>query len=195
MRESQGFYARWSRRKLESKTDSDVVDHSASTERDVDEEPAVPALTDADMPALETLHDDSDYSGFLSPEVSDKLREVALRKLFHGKAFNIVDGLDDYDDDFITALPLGDIVTADMRHQAEVKLEKEKAALLEESRHAGAAEECVNDELENDESVAVDTSDVGSGDGHESQHEAADAVTQIDNDDVVESTRHSPTSS
>ena len=101
--------------------------------------------------------------------------------------------MNDYDDDSITALPLGDIVTADMRHQAEVKLEKEKAALLEDSRHAGAAEECVNDELENDESVAVDTSDVDSGDGHESQHEAADAVAQIDNDDVVESARHSPT--
>ena len=193
MRESRSFYARWSRRKRESKRDVDIVEESVSSEQDADKEPAVPALTDADMPALETLHDDSDYSGFLSPEVSDKLREVALRKLFHGKAFNIVDGLDDYDDDFITGLPLGDIVTADMRHQAEVKLEKEKAALLEESRHAGAAEGCVNDELENDESVAVDTSDVDSGDGHESQHEAADAVAQIDNDDVVESTRHSPT--
>ena len=193
MRESRSFYARWSRRKLESKTDLDIVEESVSSEQDADEEPAVPALTDADMPALETLHDDSDYSGFLSPEVSDKLREVALRKLFHGKAFNIVDGLDDYDDDFITALPLGDIVTADMRHQAEVKLEKEKAALLEESRQAGAAEEGVNDELENGESVAVDTSDVDRGDGHESQHETADAVAQIDNDDVVEPTRHSPT--
>ena len=195
MRESRSFYARWSRRKMESKTDLDIVEESVSSEQNADEEPAVPALTDANMPALETLHDDSDYSGFLSPEVSDKLREVALRKLLHGKAFNIVDGLDDYDDDFITALPLGDIVTADMRHQAEVKLEKEKAALLEDSRHAGAAEECVNDELENDESVAVDTSDVDSGDGHESQQEAAGTVAQSDNDDVVESTRRSPTSS
>ena len=193
MRESRSFYARWSRRKLESKTDLDIVEESVSSEQNADEEPAVPALTDADMPALETLHDGSDYSGFLSPEVSAKLREVALRKLFHSKAFNIVDGLDDYDDDFITALPLGDIVTADMRHQAEVKLEKEKAALLEESRHAGAAEECVNDELENDESVAADTSDVDSGDGQESEHEAADPVARIDNDDVVESNRHSPT--
>ena len=193
MRESRSFYARWSRRKLESKTGLAIVEKSASSEQNADEEPAVPALTDANMPALETLHDDSDNSGLLSPEVSDKLREVALRKSFHGKAFNIVDGLDDYDDDFITALPLGDIVTADMRHQAEVKLEKEKAALLEDSRHAGAAEECVNDGLENDQSVAVDTSDVDSGDGHESQHEAADPVAQIDNDDVVESTRHSPT--
>ena len=194
MRESRSFYARWSRRKMESKRDVDIVEESVSSEQDADKEPAVPALTDADMPALETLHDDSDYSGFLSPEVSDKLREVALRKLFHGKAFNIVDGLDDCDGDFITALPLGDIVTADMRHQAEVKLEKEKAALLKELRHAGV-EECVNDELENDEPVAVDTSDVDSGDGHESQHVTADAAAQIDNDDVVKPTRHSPTSS
>ena len=193
MRESRSFYARWSRRKLESKTGLDIVEKSASSEQNADEEPAVPALTDANMPALETLHDDSDNSGLLSPEVSDKLREVALRKLLHGKAFNIVDGLDDYDDDFITALPLGDNVTAEKRHQAEVKLQKEKAALLEESRHAGAAKECVNDELENDESVAVDTSDVDSGDGYESQHEAADPVARIDNDDVVESNRHSPT--
>ena len=189
MRESRSFYARWSRRKLESKTDLDIVEKSVSSEQDADEEPAVPALTDADMSARETFHDDSDNSGFFSLEVSDKLREVALRKLFHGKAFNVVDGLDDYDDDFITALPLGDNVTAEKRHQAEVKLQKEKAALLKESRHAGA-EECVNDE-----SVAVDTSDVDSGDGHESQHEAADPVAQIDNDDVAESTRHSPTSS
>ena len=188
MRESRSFYARWSRRKMESKTDLDIVEESVSSEQNADEEPAVPALTDADMPALETLHDDSDYSGFLSPKVSDKLREIALRKLFHSKAFNIVDGLDDYDDDFITALPLGDNVTAEKRHQAEVKLQKEKAALLEDSRHAGAAEECVNDE-----SVAVDTSDVDSGEGHESQHEGTDTVAKSDNDDVVESARHSPT--
>ena len=156
MRESRSFYARWSRRKLESKTGLDVVEESVSSEQNADAESAVPALTDADMPALSTRHDDSDYSGFLSPEVSDKLREVARRRLFRSKAFNIVDGLDDYDDDdFITALPLGDIVTADMRHQAEVKLEKEKAASLKELRHAGVAEEGVNDE-----SVAVDTSDV-----------------------------------
>ena len=100
--------------------------------RDSTEGSPEPAATDADMPPLESLGEDSDYSGFLSPEVSDKLRQTALRKLFHGKAFNIVDGLDDYDDDFITALPLGDIVTADMRYQAEMELEKAKAALLDD---------------------------------------------------------------
>ena len=76
MRESQGFYARWSRRKLESKTDSDVVDHSASTERDVDEAPAVPALTDADMPALETLHDDSEHGHENQTEAAAAVSQV-----------------------------------------------------------------------------------------------------------------------
>ena len=80
MRESRSFYARWSRRKLESKTNSDVVDNSVSTERDVDAEPepepAVPALTDADMPALETLHDDSEHGHENQTEAADAVSQV-----------------------------------------------------------------------------------------------------------------------
>ena len=82
MRESRSFYARWSRRKLESKTNSDVVDNSVSTERDGDAEPepepepAVPALTDADMPALETLHDDSEHGHENQTEAADAVSQV-----------------------------------------------------------------------------------------------------------------------
>ena len=78
MRESRSFYARWSRRKRESKTNSDVVDNSVSTERDVDAEPepAVPALTDADMPALETLHDDSEHGHENQTEAADAVSQV-----------------------------------------------------------------------------------------------------------------------
>ena len=52
------------------------------------------------MPPLDSLGPESDYSGFMSPGVSDELRRLALRKLFHGPLYNITDGLDDYDDDF-----------------------------------------------------------------------------------------------
>ena len=80
MRESRSFYARWSRRKRESKTNSDVVDKSVSTEGDVDAEsepePAVPALTDADMPALETLHDDSEHGHENQTEAADAVSQV-----------------------------------------------------------------------------------------------------------------------
>ena len=59
-----------------------------------------PLLGDADMPPLDSLGPESDYSGFLSPGVSEELRRLALRKLFHSPLFNVTDGLDDYDDDF-----------------------------------------------------------------------------------------------
>jgi len=128
------FFGRWSRRKAlqQEETDQLTISEGAAQE---DLPPAItaeeeaPALTDADMPPLETLGEDDSYSGFLSPEVSEKLRKVALRQLFHGAGFNIRDGLDDYDEDFTIFKPLGDIVTADMRHREEMLERKAKEAL------------------------------------------------------------------
>ena len=95
-----------------------------------EEEPEPPPkpLTDADMPPVESLHFDSDFTGFLSPEVSEDLRRLALRKLFHSPALNVVDGLDEYADDFTKFEPLGNLITADMRHQMEQMAEREKEA-------------------------------------------------------------------
>ena len=89
-------------------------------------------LTDDDMPQVESLNESSDYSGFLSPGVSDGLRKIALRKLFRSEKFNIRDGLDDYDDDFRNFAALGDIITSDMKHQMEVEQEREKQRLAEQ---------------------------------------------------------------
>ncbi len=107
-------------------------------------------LTDEDMPSLDSLDPDSDYSGFLSSGVSEGLRRRALRKLFSSAVFNVPDGLDDYDDDFTSFAALGDIVTSDMKHQAEMEAERAKQAraraesatgLEDESRGAEEAEE------------------------------------------------------
>ena len=40
-------------------------------------------------------------------KVSESLRRLALRKLFHGADFNIRDGLDDYDGDYTSFVKLG----------------------------------------------------------------------------------------
>ena len=96
-----------------------------------DAEPAVvegQVPTDADMPPLDSLDENSDYRGFLSPGVSEGLRRRALRKLFMSAAFNVRDGLDDYDEDFTSFEVLGDIVTSDMRHQAEAESERVRRA-------------------------------------------------------------------
>lgn len=71
------------------------------------------------LPDLESLGQDSDYSAFLRPDVDVTLRRAALRKLFHSPKFNVLDGLDDYCDDFTQFAPLAGIVTADMRHHLE----------------------------------------------------------------------------
>ncbi len=132
-----GLLGRWSRRKALQQQEKGQPTRQDESEQEAElpeaqPEPVERPLTDADMPSLETLGEDDSYSGFLSPEVSEKLRKVALRKLFHGAGFNIRDGLDDYDEDFTVFQPLGDIVTADMRHREEMLERKSQEALAQQ---------------------------------------------------------------
>jgi hypothetical protein len=105
-------------------------------------DPEPPVLTDSDMPDVESLNADSDFSGFMSTGVSDELRNLALRKMFSGAFFNIRDGLDEYDEDYTTFEKLGDIVTCDMKHQIEVQEQKLKEKLAAEAE----AEEALSQE-------------------------------------------------
>ncbi len=115
-REDEAFLSRWSRRKQACDRPSDrtlVADPKGESA------PVPPPLCDSDMPPIESLDEESDFRGFLSPEVSDELRRLALRKLFHTATFNVRDGLDDYDDDLTQFAKLGGLITADIRHQLE----------------------------------------------------------------------------
>lgn len=113
------------------------------------------ALTDDDMPPIETLDGSSDYSPFLSEGVSKELRNLALKKLFFSGKFAIRDGLDDYDDDFTRFEPLGDTVTSDMKFHQRRK-ERERLAKLEEEEQQALAEEGVEDDDEPDNEAVSD---------------------------------------
>jgi hypothetical protein len=119
----KGFLGRWSERKLRTREAEETGVRPAPDPHppapETGEPGEAPLLTDADMPPLESLDGSSDYSGFLSPGVSEALRRKALSQLFHSPRLNLVDGLDDYAEDFAGFVPLGDIVTADMRHRME----------------------------------------------------------------------------
>ena len=52
------------------------------------------------LPPIESLSLDSDFTPFLRPEVDDTLRRQALKALFRQPAFNVMDGLDVYIDDY-----------------------------------------------------------------------------------------------
>ena len=144
--DAEGPLRRWARRRREVAREKQAEDEARR--RDERREPSDAALdargstddageaavieekvlTDVDMPPLDSLDENSDYSGFLSPGVSEALRRRALRKLFSSAVFNIPDGLDDYDDDFTSFAALGDIVTSDMKHRAEVEAERARQA-------------------------------------------------------------------
>lgn len=147
MSEQEGLGGRWARRKqrVAEEAAREQAEQQALAEQ-AEEAPEKP-LTDADMPPLDSLDESSDYSGFLSPEVSEELRKLALRKLFSSAGFNVTDGLDDYAEDFTSFEPLGDIVTWDMK--AQQRREAERAAAEAEARAEVDGDELV-DELDDE---------------------------------------------
>ena len=153
----ESFVSRWSRRKGQDKPGRSPPAKEEVQAETKDRDEIEPVKCDEDMPPVDSIDEKSDVSDFFSPGVSESLRKAALRKFFHSPAFNIVDGLDDYDDDFTTFEALGDIVTADMRHRMEVEKEREKekaeSQLVDEGQEE-AVESVTEDEQ--DEEVAAD---------------------------------------
>lgn len=82
------FLTRWSRLK-----------HKAAAEK-----PSVPAAPAdakaAELPAVDTLTFESDFTAFLKSNVEESVKRAALKKLLHDPRFNVMDGLDTYIDDY-----------------------------------------------------------------------------------------------
>ncbi len=127
------FIHRWSQNKNKNELDDRDTAHPAqkseqtdSQARDGSQAISINKKSDeakekVQIPPLESLNDDSDYSAFFSSEVDERLRKLALRKLFKAPFYNLRDGLNDYDEDFTTFKGLGDIITSDMKFQVERK--------------------------------------------------------------------------
>jgi hypothetical protein len=190
--DGDGFLRRWVKRKAEARGgDPDPVEPSAATDPAAAGQAELPGSpqasevqvpaeappresperSDADMPSLDSLDQDSDYSPFLSRGVSPELRQTALRQLFRQPKFNVETCLDDFQDDFLNFQPLGDIVTSDMRHMAEVEAQREA------TRAARAAEDAPPSEPERiaEEQAGGDDDRPAPG-----EHAAADVAGEAD---------------
>lgn len=144
------FLSRWARRKRVARSGADPdaprADAPVEEETRVASVPDVgegstavdasqpPEPGDEDMPSVDSIDENTDMSGFFSPRVSQAVKKAALRKFFHSPAFNVVDGLDDYADDFTSFAALGDIITSDMRGKMELEAERAKERLAEAGR-------------------------------------------------------------
>jgi hypothetical protein len=108
------FLKRWSRLKTgEEQEAPDPADAIAGTEEgalagthtetlaETLGDGEAPAIDPADLPDIESLGKDSDYTVFMQEGVPDALRNLALRKLFASNpALALLDGLNDYDEDY-----------------------------------------------------------------------------------------------
>ena len=89
-----------------------------------------PAGEDAakDLPPIDGLDKDSDYTPFLGDGVPEKLARAAMRKLWRSDPiFAFRDGLDDYDDDYTIIETIAKAVTS-KAGKAKAKAKKAKAA-------------------------------------------------------------------
>ncbi len=150
---AEPFLERWSRKKTQARTGTDE-ESAAPADLPVQASEPEPSSRDpgvVELPDLDSLDADSDYSAFLTPGVDAKLRRTALRKLFSSPKFNVLDGMDDYCDDYTQFESLGDLVTADMRHHIE-RIARAAAKALEDG---GPGEVPATDAAPNAQAVAA----------------------------------------
>lgn len=93
MSEKENFVSRWSRLKRQAETEPEPKPVEAAP-------PIAAEVAPIELPPVESLTMDSDFSVFMRPEVDESLRRTALRKLLRDPHFNVMDGLDVYIDDY-----------------------------------------------------------------------------------------------
>jgi hypothetical protein len=110
--EEQGFLARWARRKAEAREAAPAEPKPVPA---ADAEAAMPEL-----PSLESLTSDSDFSAFFHPKVGEDVRRAALKKLFSDPQFNVMDGLDVYIDDYSKSDPIPAAMLAGLKQAQRI---------------------------------------------------------------------------
>ncbi len=209
MSEQEGLLTRWSRRKSQTREDNAREDEllEGKPNTSIDETNQKPklqesvaetseVLTDADMPDIESLHEDSDFSLFMSPGVSDKLRNLALRKMFSAPVFNLRDGLDEYDEDYTSFEPLGDVITSDMKHQLELEaqkqLEQAEQKLLQEEEQQENTDpvQSVTETVEDGEISQNSSEPVSTAESEQRYEQQAEAVSTATTSSVKQTGTH-----
>jgi len=122
--DKERFLSRWSRRKLD-------VAKEAAAPKPAPPPPVAPAVAQGaakpELPSVDTLKGlASEYKEFLHPEVDEKLRQAALKKLFHDPHFNVMDGLDTYIDDYSKPDPIPDAMLRTLSHARGLLFDEKK---------------------------------------------------------------------
>jgi len=201
----EGRLARWSRLKQESTTEAPVRGGAASpiaiddpsggglpdtppsgTTPDAESEGAATKAVVAELPPVETLDGDSDYTGFLADGVPEELTRAALRRLWRtDPVFANLDGLNDYDEDFSIITPIARAVGEALSGDDGTPRSRKPAP----DRHAEATETGEEGDGATPDTAEKDAEDVSTdaaGDGDKRRLVTDAPDTDADEDDVAE---------
>ena len=128
----EAFLHRWSRLKHEDR----------NPPAKVEEKPA------PELPPVDKLTPESDFTGFMHPKVEDTLRRVALKKLFSDAHFNTPDPFEPFSGDWNVGEPISEELLATL-NQARTHLFTEKKE--EAAQSPAAADEQLETKPEGDE--------------------------------------------
>ena len=144
--DKEPFLSRWSRRKLDSAKDQTAPQPAAPAAPPAASAPAATRPTaKTELPPVDTLKGlASEYKDFLRPGVDERLRQSALKKLFHDPHFNVMDGLDVYIDDYSKPDPIPEAMLKSLK-QANRMIFPEEAAERDREIEAEAARTGVAD--------------------------------------------------
>ncbi|HEY9081394.1 DUF3306 domain-containing protein [Magnetovibrio sp.] len=172
--EEKGFLQRWSARKLEADRDAKMAvvpledaqpaSVVADSEAPSDAEPSAPP---PDLPDVENLDAESDYTGFLGDNVPEDLAKMALRKLWRSDpVLANIDGLNDYDADFSKVGMVSEVVKT----------------VYQVGKGYLSADEAVEDSEESEDQTLTDQ---GSGDEAAAEPDAESGDVAVDGDPVA----------
>jgi hypothetical protein len=130
--EKENFLGRWSRLKKEDRLEAEKP-VAQKTESQEDQAP--------ELPPLDKLTPQSEFSGFMHPKVGDALRRAALKKLFADPHFNIPDPYEAYSGDWTVGEAIPDEMMATLNQARTLlfsedekkKRDEEEKKLAEES--------------------------------------------------------------
>ena len=128
--EKEGFLGRWSRLKREQ-AEQPLAQPQKSEALDKPPE----------LPPIDQLTPESEFSGFMHPKVADALRRAALKKMFADPHFNIPDPFEPYSGDWTVAEPLTSEVVASLNQARSVLFSGEERAQALAADVAKAEEE------------------------------------------------------
>jgi len=127
---SESFLSRWSRRKRAEPDQVQAEDERLAREQ----APPVPAQVSAestppapppDLPPIESLTPQADFTPFMKPEVPLQMKNAALKKLFTDPHFNVMDGLDTYIDDYTQPDPIPEAMLRSLAQSKALRLFEE----------------------------------------------------------------------